>query len=176
MGEWHAGHTVARFQAARGQCHSDRDRIKAMLPQLQALAPQALHISLLSDRTTTIRASVADVERTLLLTIVLVVAVIFVFLRSAWATAIPSVTVPLALIGSMAMMYACGFSLDNLSLMGLSIAIGFVVDDAIVMIENIERHLKSGKSALQASLDGSSEIGFTIVSISLSLVAVSFRC
>ncbi|MET0599971.1 MAG: efflux RND transporter permease subunit [Mesorhizobium sp.] len=148
------------------------DRIKAMLPQLQALAPQALHISLLSDRTTTIRASVADVERTLLLTIVLVVAVIFVFLRSARATAIPSVTVPLALIGSMAVMYACGFSLDNLSLMGLSIAIGFVVDDAIVMIENIERHLKGGKSALQAALDGSAEIGFTIVSISLSLVAV----
>ncbi|WP_442581666.1 efflux RND transporter permease subunit [Mesorhizobium sp. ASY16-5R] len=148
------------------------DRIKAMLPQLQALAPRALHVSLLSDRTTTIRASVADVEKTLLLTIVLVVSVIFVFLRSFWATAIPSVTVPLALIGSLAMMYACGFSLDNLSLMGLSIAIGFVVDDAIVMIENIERHLESGKSAIQAAMDGSAEIGFTIVSISLSLIAV----
>jgi hydrophobe/amphiphile efflux-1 (HAE1) family protein len=148
------------------------DRIKAMMPQLQGLAPRALHISLLSDRTTTIRASVADVEKTLLITIVLVVAVIFVFLRSFWATAIPSVTVPIALIGSLAMMYACGFSLDNLSLMGLSIAIGFVVDDAIVMIENIERHLESGKSAVKAALDGSAEIGFTIVSISLSLVAV----
>jgi len=148
------------------------DQIKAMLPQLQALAPRALHISLLSDRTTTIRASVADVEKTLLITIVLVVAVIFVFLRSFWATAIPSVTVPLALIGSLAIMYAFGFSLDNLSLMGLSIAIGFVVDDAIVMIENIERHLRSGKSPVQAALDGSKEIGFTILSISLSLVAV----
>jgi len=148
------------------------DRIKAMLPALQELAPRSLHISLLSDRTTTIRASVRDVEFTLILTIVLVVAVIFVFLRSFWATAIPSVTVPLALTGSLAGMYALGFSLDNLSLMGLSIAIGFVVDDAIVMIENIERHLGMGKSPLQAALDGSAEIGFTIVSISLSLVAV----
>jgi HAE1 family hydrophobic/amphiphilic exporter-1 len=148
------------------------DRIKAMLPALQELAPRSLHISLLSDRTTTIRASVRDVEFTLFITIVLVVAVIFVFLRSFWATAIPSVTVPLALTGSLAGMYALGFSLDNLSLMGLSIAIGFVVDDAIVMIENIERHLRSGKSPLQAALDGSAEIGFTIISISLSLVAV----
>jgi multidrug efflux pump len=146
--------------------------IKAMMPQLQALAPRALHISLLSDRTTTIRASVQDVEVTLLLTIVLVVMVIFIFLRSFWATVIPSVAVPLALIGTFALMYMLGFSLDNLSLMGLSIAVGFVVDDAIVMIENIQRHIENGKTAVQAALDGAAEIGFTIVSISLSLVAV----
>ncbi len=148
------------------------DRIKAMLPQLQALAPKALHVSILSDRTTTIRASVHDVEFTLVLTIVLVVLVIFLFLRDFWATAIPSVTVPLALVGTFAAMYALGFSLDNLSLMGLSIAVGFVVDDAIVMIENIHRHREQGKSAVQAAIDGASEIGFTIISISLSLIAV----
>jgi hydrophobic/amphiphilic exporter-1 (mainly G- bacteria), HAE1 family len=148
------------------------DSIKAKLPQLQALAPKALHISILSDRTTTIRASVRDVEFTLVLTIVLVVMVIFVFLRDFWATVIPSVAVPLALIGTFAVMYVLGFSLDNLSLMGLSIAVGFVVDDAIVMLENIHRHREQGKSAIQAAIDGASEIGFTIVSISLSLIAV----
>jgi hydrophobe/amphiphile efflux-1 (HAE1) family protein len=148
------------------------DRIKAQLPSLTALAPAALKVDIISDRTGTIRASVQDVEKTLLITIVLVVAVIFVFLRSLWATVIPSVAVPLALIGTFAAMYALGYSLDNLSLMGLSIAIGFVVDDAIVMIENIERHLEMGKTPLQAALDGSAEIGFTILSISLSLVAV----
>jgi hydrophobe/amphiphile efflux-1 (HAE1) family protein len=148
------------------------DHIKAQLPSLSALAPAALKVDIVSDRTGTIRASVQDVEKTLLITIVLVVAVIFVFLRSLWATVIPSVAVPLALIGTFAAMYALGYSLDNLSLMGLSIAIGFVVDDAIVMIENIERHLEMGKTPLQAALDGSAEIGFTILSISLSLVAV----
>jgi hydrophobic/amphiphilic exporter-1 (mainly G- bacteria), HAE1 family len=148
------------------------DQIKAALPQLQAIAPAALDISILSDRTTTIRASVKDVESTLILTIVLVVVVIFIFLRNFWATAIPSVAIPLALVATLALMYVAGFSLDNLSLMGLSIAIGFVVDDAIVMLENIERHLEMGKSPVQAAIDGSNEIGFTIVSISLSLVAV----
>ena len=148
------------------------DQIKAMLPQLQAIAPRALHISILSDRTTTIRASVRDVEFTLMLTIVLVVMVIFVFLRDFWATLIPSITVPLSLVGTFAVMYVLGFSLDNLSLMGLSIAVGFVVDDAIVMLENIHRHREQGKTPLDAALDGSSEIGFTIVSISLSLIAV----
>jgi HAE1 family hydrophobic/amphiphilic exporter-1 len=148
------------------------EQIRATLPQLQAMAPHALHISILSDRTTTIRASVQDVKFTLLLTVALVIMVIFIFLRNVWATAIPSVTVPLALVGTFALMYVLGFSLDNLSLMGLSIAVGFVVDDAIVMLENIQRHMDGGKSALQAAIDGSGEIGFTIVSISLSLVAV----
>lgn len=148
------------------------DDIKAELPKLQAIAPRAIHISILSDRTTTIRASVQDVERTLVLTIFLVVLVIFIFLRDFWATVIPSVAVPLALIGTFAVMYALGFSLDNLSLMGLSIAVGFVVDDAIVMLENIHRHREMGKSAVQAAIDGAGEIGFTIVSISLSLIAV----
>ena len=148
------------------------DRIKAVLPQLQAAIPAAIKVDVLSDRTTTIRASVNDVQFTLMLTVVLVILVIFVFLRSFWATAIPSVTVPLALIGSFALMYPLGYSLDNLSLMGLSIAIGFVVDDAIVMLENIERHVEHGLSPLAAAIKGSGEIGFTIMSISLSLVAV----
>ncbi|MEZ2132747.1 MULTISPECIES: multidrug efflux RND transporter permease subunit [unclassified Sinorhizobium] len=148
------------------------DKIKAMLPALQATAPRALHISILSDRTTTIRASVRDVEETLLITIVLVVMVIFLFLRNFWSTAIPSITVPLALVGTFGLMYVLNFSLDNLSLMGLAISVGFVVDDAIVMLENIHRHMEEGKSPIRAAIDGSSEIGFTIVSISLSLIAV----
>ena len=148
------------------------DRIKAVLPQLQAAIPPAIHTDIISDRTTTIRASVKDVQFTLMLTIVLVVLVIFLFLRSLSATVIPSITVPLALVGTFALMYLAGFSLDNLSLMGLSIAVGFVVDDAIVMLENIQRHVEEGLSPLQAALKGAGEIGFTIVSISLSLVAV----
>jgi hydrophobe/amphiphile efflux-1 (HAE1) family protein len=148
------------------------DRIKAVLPQLQAAIPPAVKIDVISDRTTTIRASVSDVQFTLMLTIALVVMVIFLFLRTLSATLIPSVTVPLALVGTFALMYLAGFSLDNLSLMGLSIAVGFVVDDAIVMLENIQRHLEEGLSPLEAALKGSAEIGFTILSISLSLVAV----
>jgi hydrophobe/amphiphile efflux-1 (HAE1) family protein len=148
------------------------DDIKTVLPRLQAIAPAAIHLSVLSDRTLTIRASVLDVEKTLLITIALVVMVIFVFLRNFWATVIPSVTVPLTLMATLSLMYLAGFSLDNLSLMGLSIAVGFVVDDAIVMVENIHRHMEMGKSSLQASIDGAAEIGFTIISISISLVAV----
>ncbi|MBB3771713.1 hydrophobe/amphiphile efflux-1 (HAE1) family protein [Angulomicrobium tetraedrale] len=148
------------------------DQIKAQLPTLMASAPAGLDLEIVSDRTGTIRASVADVEKTLVITIVLVVAVIFVFLRNVRATIIPSLAVPLAIVGTFAAMYVCGYSLDNLSLMGLSIAVGFVVDDAIVMLENIERHLEMGKTPLQAALDGSAEIGFTILSISLSLIAV----
>jgi hydrophobe/amphiphile efflux-1 (HAE1) family protein len=148
------------------------DRIKALLPQLQAAIPPAVKVDILSDRTTTIRASVNDVQFTLMLTIALVIAVIFVFLRSLWATVIPSVTVPLALVGTFALMWILGYSLDNLSLMGLSIAVGFVVDDAIVMLENIHRHIEDGLSPFDAAVKGSSEIGFTIISISLSLVAV----
>ena len=148
------------------------DAIKAQLPALLAGAPAGLDLTILSDRTTTIRASVADVEKALLIAVALVVAVIFVFLRSPWATIIPSVSVPIAIVGTFAAMFALNFSLDNLSLIGLSIAIGFVVDDAIVMLENIQRHLEMGKTPLQAALDGSAEVGFTILSISLSLVAV----
>jgi hydrophobe/amphiphile efflux-1 (HAE1) family protein len=148
------------------------DHIKAVLPQLQAAIPAAVHTDIISDRTTTIRASVKDVQFTLMLTIALVVLVIFLFLRSFSATVIPSITVPLALVGTFALMYLAGFSLDNLSLMGLSIAVGFVVDDAIVMLENIQRHVEEGLTPLQAALKGAGEIGFTIVSISLSLVAV----
>ena len=134
--------------------------------------PPAIQVDILSDRTQTIRASVADVEFTLLLTIALVVIVIFVFLRSLWATIIPSVTVPLSLLGTCALMYVVGYSLDNLSLMALTIAVGFVVDDAIVMLENIVRHIEDGKSVVEAALKGAGEIGFTIMSISLSLIAV----
>ena len=148
------------------------NRIKAVLPQLQAAIPPTVKVDIVSDRTTTIRASVSDVQFTLMLTIALVVMVIFLFLRSLSATVIPSITVPLALVGTCALMYLAGFSLDNLSLMGLSIAVGFVVDDAIVMLENIQRHIEEGLGPLQAALKGSGEIGFTILSISLSLVAV----
>ena len=148
------------------------DRIKAILPQLQAAMPPGVKVDVIIDRTTTIRASVSDVQFTLMLTIALVVMVIFHFLRSLSATIIPSVTVPLSLVGTFALMYAAGFSIDNLSLMGLSIAVGFVVDDAIVMLENIQRHVEEGLSPVEAALKGAGEIGFTILSISLSLIAV----
>ena len=148
------------------------EAVKAALPHLEAAIPPAVHLNVVADRTLTIRASVNDVQFTLVLSIALVVMVIFVFLRSAWATIIPSVTVPVALICTFAVMYLLNFSLDNLSLMALTIAVGFVVDDAIVMLENIHRHIEDGMSPLEASLKGAGEIGFTIVSISLSLVAV----
>ena len=148
------------------------DKIRQALPRLRAAMPASLHVDVLSDRTQTIRASVKDVEMTLLLTIVLVVLVIFVFLRSLWATIIPSVTVPLALLGACALMYLSGYSLDNLSLMALTISVGFVVDDAIVVLENIVRHIEEGMSPYEASLKGSGEIGFTVLSISISLIAV----
>ena len=148
------------------------DSIKALLPQLQASLPAAIHVDTLTDRTVTIRASVADVEFELMLTIFLVVAVIFVFLRSWRATIIPSVAVPLSLVGTFAAMYGLGYSLNNLTLMALTIATGFVVDDAIVMIENISRYLEHGMAPLEAALKGSEEIGFTIVSLTVSLIAV----
>jgi len=137
------------------------DRIKALLPQLEASLPPAIKVTVAADRTTTIRAAVADVQFTLLLTVALVVMVIFLFLRNLWATVIPAVTVPLSLIGTFAVLYALGYSLDNLSLMALSIAVGFVVDDAVVVIENIVRHLEEGLSPMEAALKGSREIGFT---------------
>jgi hydrophobic/amphiphilic exporter-1 (mainly G- bacteria), HAE1 family len=148
------------------------DRIKSLLPRLVAAIPPAIKIQIISDRTQTIRAAVADVQSTLLLTIALVVMVIFVFLRSFWATVIPTVTVPLALLGACALMWVFGYTLDNLSLMALTIAVGFVVDDAIVMLENITRYIEEGEKPLAAAFKGASEIGFTIVSISISLVAV----
>jgi HAE1 family hydrophobic/amphiphilic exporter-1 len=142
------------------------------LPQLEATIPHAIKIFTLSDRTQTIRAAVSDVQFTLLITIALVVMVIFLFLRSVWATVIPSITVPLALLGACGLMWAAGYSLDNLSLMALTISVGFVVDDAIVMLENITRYIEEGEAPLAAALKGSREIAFTIVSISISLIAV----
>ncbi|HTD11487.1 MAG TPA: efflux RND transporter permease subunit, partial [Steroidobacteraceae bacterium] len=147
-------------------------RIKTTLPHVMSSVPPSLKVDQVIDRTTTIKASVRDVELSLLIAIVLVVMVIFLFLRSFWATAIPGVTVPLALLGTAALMYVIGYSLDNLSLMALTIAVGFVVDDAIVMLENIYRHIEAGLSPYEAALKGSGEIGFTILSISISLVAV----
>jgi multidrug efflux pump len=148
------------------------DRIKALLPQLEATLPSAVNVAVLSDRTTTVRASVADVEFELILAIALVVLVIFVFLRDLPATIIPSLSVPLSLVGTLAAMYLLGFSLDNLSLMALTVSTGFVVDDAIVMIENIARFVENGEAPLQAALKGSRQIGFTIISLTVSLVAV----
>ena len=148
------------------------DKIKATLPRLVAAIPPAIKIEVISDRTQTIRAAVEDVQFTLLLTIALVVMVIFIFLRSFWATVIPTITVPLALLGACALMWVFGYTLDNLSLMALTIAVGFVVDDAIVMLENITRYIEEGEKPLAAAFKGAREIGFTIVSISISLVAV----
>ena len=148
------------------------ERIKAKLPSLEAAIPPAIQVSTIVDRTQTIRASVADVQFTLLLSISLVVMVIFLFLRNVWATIIPSITVPVALICTFAVMYLMDYSLDNLSLMALTIAVGFVVDDAIVMLENIFRHIEEGMRPMEAAIKGAGEIGFTIVSISCSLIAV----
>ena len=146
--------------------------IKALLPQLQASLPSAIDMNILTDRTVTIRASVSDVEFELTLAIILVVLVIFVFLRNARATLIPSLSVPLSLVGTLGAMYLFGFSLNNLSLMALTIATGFVVDDAIVVIENISRYIEEGEQPLQAALRGSEQIGFTIISLTVSLIAV----
>ena len=148
------------------------ERIKAALPGLRAAIPPSIDVDTVVDRTVTIRASVHEVQFTLLLSIALVVLVIFLFLRNVWATIIPSITVPLALIGTFAMMFLFGYSLNNLTLMALTIAVGFVVDDAIVMLENIYRHIEDGMNPREAAIKGAGEIGFTIISISLSLIAV----
>ena len=148
------------------------DRVKQLLPQLQGTLPTSVEVSVLTDRTTTIRASVHDVQLELMLAVVLVVLVIFLFLGSPAATFIPSVAVPVSIIGTFAVMYALGFSLNNLSLMALTIATGFVVDDAVVMIENIARYIEAGDSPLEAALKGSGQIGFTILSLTVSLIAV----
>jgi multidrug efflux pump len=148
------------------------DHIKAILPQLSSALPSSVKVSVLTDRTQTIRASVDDVQFELMLTVVLVVMVMFLFLRNLSATVIPSVAVPLSLVGTFGVMYLLGYGLDNLSLMALTISTGFVVDDAIVMIENIDRYLEAGESPLEAALKGSGQIGFTIVSLTVSLIAV----
>ena len=148
------------------------DAIGALLPKMEKLSPRALNLAVAIDRTTTIRAAVIEVQKTLAITVALVVMVIFLFLRKFWATLIPSVTLPVSLIGTFAVMAAAGFSLDNLSLMALSVASGFIVDDAIVMIENIVRFLEKGESPIDAALKGSRQIGFTIISLTISLVAV----
>jgi hydrophobe/amphiphile efflux-1 (HAE1) family protein len=148
------------------------EAVKAALPKLQSSLPSSLKISVVTDRTTTIRAAIRDVQFTLILTVVLVVMVIFVFLRKLWATVIPSITLPVSLIATFGAMSLCGFSLDNLSLMALTIASGFVVDDAIVMIENIVRYIEAGEEPLAAALKGAKQIGFTIVSLTISLIAV----
>ncbi len=148
------------------------DRIKALLPLLQASIPPAVHLMVAQDRTTTIRASVNDVEITLLISIFLVILVVFFFLRNVWATIIPGIAVPLSLLGTFGVMYLLGYTLDNLSLMALTVSTGFVVDDAIVVIENISRYLEQGWDPVRAALQGAKEIGFTVLSMSTSLVAV----
>ena len=160
------------FKQPNANVIATADGVKQKLPQLRGDIPQDIQLNVVSDRTLTIRASVSDVEFTLMLSVALVVAVIFLFLRNLWATIIPSITIPVALVGTLGAMYLCGFSLDNLSLMGLTIAVGFVVDDAIVMLENIFRHIEEGMGPFEAALQGAGEIGFTIVSISFSLIAV----
>ncbi len=148
------------------------DRVRAALPSVKASIPEGIDITIVLDRTTTIRASVHDVEGTLALSIVLVILVVFIFLRNPRATLIPAVAVPVSLIGTFAVMYLCGYSIDNLSLMALTISTGFVVDDAIVVMENITRHLEAGMEPFAAALKGAQEIGFTVFSISISLIAV----
>ena len=148
------------------------DGIRKLLPQFRSQIPPSVKLTILYDRSESIRESIADVKFTLLLTICLVVLVIFLFLRNVSATVIPSLAVPLSIIGTFAAMYLLGYTLDNLSLMALTLSVGFVVDDAIVMLENIVRHMEMGESRMEAALRGSREIGFTIVSMTMSLVAV----
>jgi len=148
------------------------DRIKALMPELRRSIPPSIHVDLVSDRSEVTRAAVHDVQFTMMLTVALVIVVIFLFLRTVWATVIPSVAVPLSLLATVAVMYVGGFSLDNISLMGLTISVGFVVDDAIVMIENIVRYIEQGMRPFDAALKGAGQIGFTIISITFSLIAV----
>jgi len=172
---WEGGHraiVLMVFKQAGANVITTVDDIKRLLPVLQASISPAIKIDIVADRTQTIRASVAEVQLTLMITICLVVMVIFLFLRSLWATIIPGIAVPLAITGTFGAMYLMGYSIDNLSLMALTISVGFVVDDAIVMLENIFRHMEDGMAPHEAALKGAGEIGFTIVSISLSLIAV----
>ena len=164
--------TIIIFRQPGANIIETVDRVKASIPALKASIPAGIDITNVFDRTVTIRASLGDVERSLILSVVLVVLVVFVFLRNVRATMIPSVAVPVSLVGTFAVMYLCGYSLDNLSLMALTIATGFVVDDAIVVMENISRHLEAGMAPFEAALLGAREIGFTVFSISMSLIAV----
>src|SRR5580704_4533805 len=164
--------TIIIFRQPGANIIQTVESIKAAIPSLKASIPSAIEITSVFDRTTTIRASLGDVERSLAVSVVLVVLVVFVFLRSVRATLIPSVAVPVSLVGTYAVMYLCGYSLDNLSLMALTISTGFVVDDAIVVMENITRHLEAGMEPVAAALLGAKEIGFTVFSISVSLIAV----
>src|SRR5436853_742613 len=148
------------------------DAVKALIPQFRAELPASVHMDLLYDRSDTIRESYHDVQFTMALTLALVIFVIFIFLRNVWATVIPSLALPFSIIGTFSVMYFLNYSLDNLSMMALILSVGFVVDDAIVMLENIYRHVEMGEDPLHASLEGSREIGFTIVSMTLSLAAV----
>jgi len=166
------GVIVAIFRQPGANMIDTADRVKATLPWLRASISPALNLSVMMDRTVVIRSSVHDVERAMSISIVLVVLVVFAFLRNYWATLIPSVAVPLSLVGTFGVMYLCGYSLDNLSLMALTISTGFVVDDAIVVIENIARHMENGLQGYAAAMKGASEIGFTVLSMSASLVAV----
>jgi len=164
--------TIVIFRQPGANIIQTVDSVKAAIPSLKASIPTAIDITNVFDRTTTIRASLSDVERTLVISVILVVLVVFVFLRNVRATMIPSVAVPVSLVGTFAVMYLCGYSLDNLSLMALTISTGFVVDDAIVVMENISRHLEEGMRPSEAALQGAREIGFTVFSISISLIAV----
>jgi multidrug efflux pump len=164
--------TIIVFRQPGANIIDTVDRVKASIPALKASIPQGIEITNVFDRTVTIRASLSDVERSLVLSVVLVVLVVFAFLRNVRATMIPFVAVPVSLVGTFAVMYLCGYSLDNLSLMALTIATGFVVDDAIVVMENISRHLEAGMAPFEAALQGAREIGFTVFSISISLIAV----
>jgi multidrug efflux pump len=166
------GVVIGIFRQPGANMIDTADRIKAMLPWLRASISPALHLDVVIDRTIVIRSSVRDVERAMGISIVLVVLVVFAFLRNYWATIIPSVAVPLSLVGTFGVMYLCGYSLDNLSLMALTISTGFVVDDAIVVIENISRHMENGMPGYAAAMKGASEIGFTVLSMSASLIAV----
>jgi multidrug efflux pump len=163
---------IVIFKIAGANVIETVDRVKAALPSLEASISPLIHTSIVMDRTVTIRAAVRDVEITLLISIVLVIVVVFVFLRDVWATIIPSVAVPLSLVGTFGVMYLLGYTLDNLSLMALTISTGFVVDDAIVVLENITRYLEQGMSPMDAAMKGSREIGFTVLSMSTSLIAV----
>jgi hydrophobe/amphiphile efflux-1 (HAE1) family protein len=163
---------VIVFKNSTANVNETVDNVKGMMPRLQASIPPAIQLHIALDRTVTIRASVKDVTRTLMISIVLVILVVFLFLREVRSTLIPTVAVPLSLLGTFAVMYALGYTLDNLSLMALTISTGFVVDDAIVVIENISRHLEAGMTPFQAAMVGSKEIGFTVVSMSTSLIAV----
>ncbi len=148
------------------------DRVRALLPQLRASIPGAIDLNVVMDRTPTIRASLHEVERTLLISVILVVLVVFMFLRNARAALIPSIVVPVSLVGTFAVMYLAGFSLNTLSLMALTISTGFVIDDAVVVLENVSRHIENGSSPYNAALQGAREVGFTVLSMSLSLIAV----